>query len=76
MVILMTAMMKAIMTMETKKKGEETATMMMAQEEIEITIDLEREKEAEAGAGTLDPRGADLAAEDQGAGQLCQKCQT
>ena len=73
--ILMTAMMEAIMMMETKEEKEEIAMMMTAQEEVKIMIDPEKEKEAEAGAGMLDQEGADLEAEIQDALQLYQKCQ-
>ena len=62
--ILMTAMMEAIMMMETKEEKEEIAMMMTAQEEAEIMIDLEKEKEAEAGAGMLDQEGAAQDIED------------
>ncbi len=75
MTILMTVMMEAIMTMETKEEKEEIAMMMTAQEGVEIMIDPEKEKEAEAGAGILDQEGEDLEAEVQDALQPCQKCQ-
>ena len=57
--ILMTAMMKAIMTIEMKEEKEEIVMMMTAQEEEEIMINLEKEKQAEAGAGILHQEGAD-----------------